>query len=261
MNEKELFHLKINRKIFEKEHDINYAILPGDPARVDEIGKMLSGVKPLAYNREYKSLTGKTPMGTEILVCSTGIGGPSAAIAMEELNILGIENFIRVGTCGGISLGVSGGDTVIATSSVRQDGTSLQYAPIEFPATADFEITESLVKAAETLFIHPHIGVIQCKDSFYGQHQPERMPVSENLKEKWESWKKLNVLASEMESSTLFCVASALGLKAGTVLSVVWNQERANAGLPNGEIHDNTMAIKIAIRAIDIIENPSKWNK
>lgn len=247
MNEEKLFHLGIDVK---RKNCAKFAILPGDPARVDEIAKYLWGVQPLAYNREYKSVLANTNNGIPVIVCSTGIGGPSAAIAVEELAMLGVENFIRIGTCGGITLDVKAGDIVIATSSVRQEGTSLHYAPIEYPATADFSITNALCNNSIRAGIKPHIGVIQCKDSFYGQHSPERMPVSAELKEKWNAWKRLGVLASEMESSTIFCVASSLGLKAGTILSVVWNQERKNNGLSNDEVHDNNMAIKIAIQAI-----------
>lgn len=251
MNEKFLFHLGIDVALYKEKYNAKYAILPGDPARVDEIAKHLFNVNQLAYNREYKSIIGKTNYGIEIIVCSTGIGGPSAAIAVEELYMLGIRNFIRVGTCGGINENVIAGDIVIATSSVRQEGTSLHYAPVEFPATADFELTSNLVNSAKELgYKNIHVGIIQCKDSFYGQHNPDRMPVSTELKEKWESWKRLGVLASEMESSTLFTVASALGCRAATVLSVVWNQERANAKLSNNEIHDNSATIKIALNSI-----------
>lgn len=146
MNKEKLFHLGINIK--EYQDCASYAILPGDPGRVDEIASFLYNPKLIACNREYKSVFGSISNGPShnkdvgVIVCSTGIGGPSAAIAMEELHMLGVNKFIRVGTCGGIKLDVKGGDIVIATSSVRQEGTSLHYAPVEFPATADFELTK-----------------------------------------------------------------------------------------------------------------------
>lgn len=249
MNDSRLFHLGVETAKYKGR--AKYAILPGDPGRVDEIAAFLSNTELVAYNREFKSVLGFVG-DIGVIVCSTGIGGPSAAIAVEELNMLGVKNFIRVGTCGGIDTPVKGGDTVVVTSTVRQEGTSLHYAPVEFPASADFYITKSLAEAAAEICSkeNVHVGVTQCKDSFYGQHDPDRMPVSAELKEKWEAWKRLGVLSSEMESATIFCVAAALGCKAGTVLSVIWNQERANLGLPNGEIHDNQNAIKIAVEAI-----------
>lgn len=246
-NSKNLFHLNFNPNEIQAE----YAILPGDPGRIEEIGSFLDNYKLVSYNREYKIIRGNVA-GKRVFVCSTGIGGPSAAIALQELFLAGVKTIIRVGTCGGIDLSVDSGDIVIATSSVRQEGTSLQYAPIEFPATADFDVTTALKTSAIDLNVNSktHVGIIQCKDSFYGQHNPDVMPVCNELKDKWQAWKRLHVLASEMESSTLFTVASYLGVKAGTVLSVVWNQERSEEGLPCKEVHNTTIASQIAINAL-----------
>lgn len=234
-----------------------YCILPGDPGRCEKIAQYFDEPRLVSYNREYKIYTGKI-LGEYVSVCSTGIGGPSAAIAMEELAACGTHTFIRIGTCGGISTMVRTGDCVIATGAVRQEGTSREYAPIEFPAVPDADVLFSLVGAAKELGYVYHTGVVQCKDSFYGQHSPDRMPISGELLAKWEAWKRLGVLASEMESAALFTVASALGVRCGSVFHVVWNQERAKLGLDGDttESHDTDRAIRVAIGAIrNMIEN------
>ncbi len=150
---------------------------------------------------------------------------------MEELHKCGADTFIRTGTCGGIDLNVQSGDVVVATGAIRYEHTSREYAPIEFPAVADWEITNALVDATKAMGYPLHIGVVQCKDSFYGQHDPAASPVYYELQQKWESWKRLGVKASEMESAALFVVAAALGCRCGSCFHVVWNQEREAAGL------------------------------
>ncbi|MBR3691313.1 MAG: uridine phosphorylase [Clostridia bacterium] len=226
-----------------------YVILPGDPGRCEKIAAHFDAPRRIAQNREYVTYTGSLA-GVPVSVTSTGIGGPSAAIAMEELCALGADTFLRVGTCGGIALPVEAGDLVIATGAVRAEGTSREYAPIEFPAVADFALVCALRDAAEAMGMRYHTGVVQCKDSFYGQHSPERMPVSGELLSKWEAWKRLGVLASEMESAALYTVAASLGVKCASVFSVVWNQERKAAGLPDGECHDTESAIRCAVDAL-----------
>mgnify|MGYP000402905523 CR=1 FL=1 len=180
-----------------------YCILPGDPGRCEAIARHFDDPVHVQTNREYTTYTG-TLLGEKVSVVSTGIGGPSAAIAMEELCNLGCHTFVRVGTCGGIKLEVQSDDVVVATGAVRMEGTSREYAPIEWPAVPDFTVTQALVQAAQNLGKPWHAGVVQCKDSFYGQHSPARMPVSYELEQKWEAWKRLGVLASEMESAALF---------------------------------------------------------
>ena len=233
-----------------KQGDVGrYCILPGDPGRCEKIAAYFDHPVLVAQNREYTTYTG-TLLGQKVSVTSTGIGGPSASIAMEELKEVGADTFLRVGTCGGIAPNVVADDVVIATGAVRMEGTSREYAPIEYPAVADFGVTASLVEAAKTRGKRFHTGVVQCKDSFYGQHSPQRSPVCRQLLEKWEAWKKLGVLASEMESAALFVVAAALGVRCGTVLHVIWNQELEKAGEPQMECHDTTAAVEIAIEAI-----------
>ena len=236
-----------------KEGDVGrYCILPGDPGRCEKIAAYFDDPVKVQSNREYTVYTG-TLLGEKVSVCSTGIGGPSAVIAMEELHAIGADTFIRVGTCGGIALQVQSDDVVIATGAVRHEGASREYAPIEFPAVSDYRIQEALVQAAKNLGKSWHAGVVQCKDSFYGQHDPARMPVSYELQAKWEAWKRLGVLASEMESAALFCCAAALGARCGSCFHVVWNQEREAAGLDQLESHDTSAAIEVGIEALKIL--------
>ena len=234
-----------------------YCLLPGDPGRCAAIAALFDDPVHVMTNREYVTYTG-TLLGEKVSVCSTGIGGPSAAIAMEELANLGVHTFVRVGTCGGIRLDVQSGDVVIATGAVRMDGTSREYAPIEYPAVSDFAVTTALVQGADRLNKSRHVGVVQCKDSFYGQHSPGRMPVSYELEQKWQAWKRLGVLASEMESATLFTVAAARGVRCGSVFHVIWNQEREAAGLDQQESHDTSAAIAVGIEAIKLLIEQDK---
>lgn len=227
-----------------------YAILPGDPGRVAKIAEYLNNSVKIGENREYTSFLGELS-GVNVLVISTGMGGPSTAICVEELASIGITHLIRVGTCGGMQLDVCAGDIIIANAAIRQEGTSKEYVPIEYPAVSDFEITNSLKNAAKELGYTSHIGVVQCKDSFYGQHNPKKMPISYELENKWQAWIKAGALASEMETASLFIVASTLRLKAGAVLSVIWNQEREEAGLKKEVNLDVDKEIKVAIKAIE----------
>ena len=226
-----------------------YVILPGDPGRCEAIAALFDDARHVVQNREFNIYTG-TLLGEKVSVCSTGIGGPSAAIAMEELHNIGADTFLRVGTCGGIRLDVRSGDVVVATGAVRYEHTSREYAPIEYPAVADFDLTLALRDAALALGLRTHVGVVQCKDSFYGQHSPEKSPVYYELEQKWESWKRLGVLASEMESSTLFVVANALGCRCGACFHVIWNQEREKAGLDQQMSEDTSRAVRVAVEAL-----------
>ncbi len=234
-----------------------YCILPGDPGRCEAIARYFDDPVHVQTNREYTTYTG-TLLGEKVSAVSTGIGGPSAAIAMEELHNIGADTFIRVGTCGGIDLDVRSGDVVVATGAIRFEHTSREYAPMEWPAVPDFTVTQALVKAAKNLQKPWHAGVVQCKDSFYGQHSPARMPVSYELEQKWEAWKRLGVLASEMESAALFAVAAARGVRCGSVFHVIWNQEREKAGLDQKESHDTSAAIQVGIEALKLLIQEDK---
>ncbi len=229
-----------------------YVILPGDPGRCEKIAALFDDARFVAQNREYTVYTG-TLLGEKVSVCSTGIGGPSASIAMEELHNIGADTFLRVGTCGGIDLDVRSGDVVVATGAIRFEHTGREYAPIEYPAVADFEVTTALVQAAKALGKRTQVGVVQCKDAFYGQHSPAKMPVSYELLNKWEAWKRLHVKASEMESAALFVVADALQCRCGSCFHVVWNQEREKAGLDQDMSEDTTAAVQVGVEALKLL--------
>ena len=236
-----------------KEGDVGrYVIIPGDPGRCKRIASFFDDAQFVSSNREYTIYTG-TLLGEKVSVCSTGIGGPSAAIALEELHNIGADTFIRVGTCGGIDLNVRSGDVVIASGAVRYEHTSLEYAPIEFPAVPSFEVLQALVQAAEGLHTPYKVGVVQCKDSFYGQHDPKRMPVSYELLEKWEAWKRLGVKASEMESAATFVVSAALGCRCGSCFHTIWNQEREAAGLDQDMQEEPGSAVQVGVEAIKLL--------
>lgn len=248
-NEEAMYHIGLTPS-----QGAEYAILTGDPGRVESIARRLDEAAFVASNREYTSWAG-TLDGERVLVVSHGIGGPSTAICVEELARCGVRTLIRVGTCGGMALSVKGGDLVIANAAIRQEGTSREYLPLAFPAVSDFAVTAALADAAAALCgtageRTAHVGVVQCKDSFYGQHSPEDSPVSYELKNQWQAWLRAGCLASEMESAALYAVAAARGLRAGCVLHVLWNQERAAAGLSDRKDTDTAAAALAAIGAV-----------
>jgi uridine phosphorylase len=241
---KEEFHLKINPGDAGR-----YAILPGDPGRCEKIASYLDDPSFLISNREYTIYNGYLE-GEKVTVCSTGIGGPSAAIAMEELIHCGTDTFIRTGTCGGINEKVMGGDIVIATAAIRSEGTSKEYAPIEYPAVADFETAFALKYAVEKLGAAYHMGVVHCKDNFYGQLLPETMPVDYELKNKWNAWLRMGALASEMESAALYTVAQARGVRCAASFTVLGNQTRREKGLEDNMSFDIDLNVRAGVEAI-----------
>jgi len=244
MSEKKMYHIDMARG------DVGrYVLLPGDPGRVEAIGTRFDEPELVAYHREYKTITGKL-LGVPVSVTSTGIGGPSTAIAVEELHMLGADTFIRVGTCGGMNIDVLAGDVIIANSAIRAEGTSREYMPIEFPAVADFAVLRALADTAAAMKCRYHVGVVQCKDSFYGQHQPGRMPVHAMLEANWEAWLRGGTLASEMESAALFVIAATMGCRAGSVHMCMGNQERRTLGYADPAIADAEKAIDVAIGAV-----------
>lgn len=234
-----------------------YVILPGDPGRVPKIASLLDNAVQVAHNREYNVYTG-TLDGEKVTVCSTGIGGPSAAIAVEELTKCGADTFIRIGTSGGIDLKVSGGDLIIASSAIRAEGTTAEYLPEGYPAVADFSVINALKTAAEKTSTDKtgnkyHIGVVHSKDSFYGEVEPENSPVGDNIKSRWDSYLKCGCLTSEMECAAIFAVGIARHVRCGAVLTALWNVERSKAGLPDNITNDSSRAIKCAVDAIKIL--------
>jgi len=199
-------------------------LLPGDPGRCPFIAGYFDHAEKIAQNREYTTYTGYL-LSEKVSVMSTGIGSPSTAIAVEELAAIGADTFIRVGTTGGMQQDVLVGDLVISSAAVRDEGTTPQYMPPAFPAVADLDVTLALREAARRLGVRHHVGITHSKDSFYGQRQPERMPVSEQLMNRWKAWIAGGVLCSEMEAAAIFVVSSVLKKRAGGIMLVVANQE------------------------------------
>jgi uridine phosphorylase len=235
-----------------KKGDIGrYVLLPGDPGRCESIAAHFDNPRHIASHREYVTYTG-TLDGASVSVTSTGIGGASTAIAVEELIRCGADTFIRVGTCGGMQPDVAVNDVVIAQAAIRFDGTSKEYIPVEFPAVAHYGVLRALDQAAAISGYNTHIGVVQCKDSFYGQHEPERMPARDMLLSKWRAWTEAGCLASEMESATLFILGSVLKARTGAVLIVAGNQVNRK-GLPGVEFLGPEPAIKVAVDALRIL--------
>lgn len=215
----ELYHLGL------KEGDVGrYVMLPGDPGRVPLIASFLQDAKPVGNHREYVTWTG-TLLGEKVSVCSTGIGAPSTAIAAEELFAIGADTLIRVGTAGMLQE-IRDEDIVVATGAVRDEGTSRQYIPLAYPAVADFEVVNALVDSARALDVGCHAGIIQSKDAFYGELEPEGMPSEALLRYQWEAWQRGNVLSSEMEAAALFVISSIRRKRAGCVLNHLGKMEK-----------------------------------
>ena len=209
----------------EKQHHLHlkpgdvgeYVLLPGDPGRAEIIARHFDNAVHVATNREYVTYTGYLD-GVKVSVTSTGIGCPSAAIAMEELVRVGAKTFIRVGTSGSIQPGTKSGELAIVSGAIRDEGTSSHYMPIEFPAVADLEVVQALRKAAASKNLAYRVGVSQSKDSFYGEVEPEHSGVTSRLLERWRAWEVGGAICSEMEASTLFVIASMLRVRAGGVM-------------------------------------------
>jgi len=206
----------------------DFVILPGDPGRVEFIAGHFDDANEIAFNREYKTFTG-TYKGRPVSVMSTGMGCPSTAIGVEELANIGVKTMVRLGTSGAMQEHTRVGDLVIANGAVRQEGTSTEYMPIEYPAVGSADMVFALEQAAKDKGSTYHIGVVQTKDSFYGQHDPDSMPVSYELNQKWDAWVKGGVLCSEMEASTLFVVGSYRKVRTGALLVVYGDQNRKEA--------------------------------
>lgn len=208
------YHIQLERGDVGK-----YVLLPGDPGRCEPISRLFDNPRHVATNREYVTYTG-TLDGVPVSVTSTGIGCPSAAIALEELVRCGADTFIRVGTSGHIQKDIHSGELAIISAAIRDEGTSRHYMPIEFPAIADIDVVLALQAAAKKTGAVHRTGITQSKDSFYGQHEPERMGVAKDLLERWKAWEIGGALCSEMEASALFVIASMLRVRAGGVMMV-----------------------------------------
>jgi len=235
-----------------------YVLLPGDPGRVKKIAAYLNDAKYVTTNREYEIWTGYLE-GEKVSVMSTGMGGPSAAIGLEELCMIGADTFIRIGTCGGIDPELTVGTLIIPTGAIRKDGTGKEYVPVEFPAVPNFDLVYAIKQAAISKGYRHALGVVECKDSYYGQHDPGRMPVGYELSAKWKAWQMAGALASEMESSALFIVSSVLRVRCASVLLLCRNREKEdkyNTGILSD--FDTTPAIITAIEALRSIIGSDK---
>ncbi len=227
-----------------------YVFLPGDPGRVPLIASYLEHAVMTAQNREYTTYTGMLD-GVPVSVTSTGIGGPSAAIAMEELTALGAHTFLRIGTCGGMQPELIPGTLILPTGAIRMEGTTQEYMPLAFPAVPDFDMTCQLAAAAAELGYAYAAGVVQCKDSFYGQHAPETMPTARMLTDNWHAWQAAGTLASEMESAALFVTAAVRHVRCASILQMIWNQERTQVTRSAHEAEDDmTHAVETAVLAM-----------
>ena len=196
-----------------------YVFLPGDPARAELIARRFAEPRLVATNREFVTWSGLLD-GEPVSVTSTGIGGPSAAIAMEELVAVGAHTFVRGGTSGAMQPDIEEGTIGVVHAAIRDEGTTLHYLPVEFPAVAHPDVTAALADAARRTESPVRVGVAQSKDSYYGQHDPDRMPVGFRLRERWESWVGGGAICSEMETAALYVVAAVLGVRAGAVVAI-----------------------------------------
>ena len=217
-----------------------YALLPGDPGRVPLLAAALDDARPVARKREYTTWCGELD-GELVTVTSTGIGCPSAAIAVEELGAVGVDTFIRVGTAGGMQQHCLPGDLAVIEAAVRDEGTSSQYLPLAYPAVADHGVTAALRDGAVEAGLRCHVGIAHSKDSFYGQREPARMPVAPELEARWRAWIAGGVLCSEMEAAAIYVVARVLGARAGGVMLIAGNQELEPGQTSRGEASIGTL--------------------
>lgn len=197
-----------------------YVLLPGDPFRTDRIAGYLEHPVLVAHNREHKTWTG-TLLGEAVSVTSTGMGCPSTAIALEELIACGADTFIRVGTAGRISDLAKDERTlgVVNTAAVREEGTTKQYVPVEFPAVANRQVVDALITAAkrrEAPFVE---GITLSKDSFYSYVFPDTVPVSDGMKARQEIWKRAGVVSTEMEAAAIFVISSVRNCRSGGIMA------------------------------------------
>ncbi|MGS3184926.1 uridine phosphorylase [Aeromonas taiwanensis] len=244
----DVFHLGLKKADLQ---GATLAIVPGDPERVKRIAELMDNPVLLASHREFTTWRGEMD-GKAVIVCSTGIGGPSTSIAVEELAQLGIRTFLRIGTTGAIQPHLNVGDVIVTTGSVRLDGASLHFAPMEFPAVADFECTTALVETAKELGSKLHVGVTASSDTFYpGQERYDTVSgrVVQRFQGSMKEWQAMGVLNYEMESATLLTMCTSQGLRAGMVAGVIVN--RTQQEIPNAETMAKTEsdAIKIVLGA------------
>jgi uridine phosphorylase len=233
-----------------KPGDVGEAVLlPGDPGRVESIAKLLDRPRLVARNREFTTYTGQLD-GRDVSVCSTGIGSPSTAIAVEELAAIGARTFIRVGTTGSIQKGVGFGDLVVATAAVRDEGTTPGYVPLGYPAVADFELAQSMLAAGRSLNHRIHAGIVRSHDSLYTDLHASRMPRREELEQALKVWHRAQVLCNDMETSTIFVLCGLRKMRAGSVLTVVNDPGEEDIEASRVVELDLTPMFRVALAAI-----------
>ncbi|WP_028024154.1 uridine phosphorylase [Enterovibrio calviensis] len=245
MTDQTVFHLGVNASDLE---GATLAIIPGDPARVEKIAAIMDSPKFLASHREYTLFLAKLE-GQSVVVCSTGIGGPSTSIAVEELAQLGVRTFLRVGTTGAIQPHINVGDMIVTTGSVRLDGASTHFAPLEFPAVADFDVATAMKSAADASGAAVHTGVTASSDTFYpGQERYDTFSgrVVKRFQGSMKEWQDMGVLNFEMESATLLTMCASSGLKAGCVAGVIINRTQK-------EIPDQATMAETEARSIRVV--------
>lgn len=197
-----------------------YVLLPGDPGRCELIAAYFDNPRHVATNREYVTYSGELD-GEMVSVVSTGIGCPSAAIAVEELLKVGADTFIRVGTSGAIQTDTPSGQLAVVTAAIRDEGTTNHYLPMEFPAIASPQVVDALVSAAAVTGASARCGVSQSKDSFYGEVEPDRMPMAKLLNDRWKAWREGGAICSEMEAAAIFVISAIHRARAGGVMHMM----------------------------------------
>lgn len=226
-----------------------YVLLPGDPGRCKPIAALFDGAAHVASNREYTTWTG-TLEGEKVSVVSTGIGCPSAAIAVEELIKLGADTFIRVGTSGAMQPGTPSGQLAIVTAAIRDEGTSSHYLPIEFPAVAAPQVVDAIVTAARTLGASYRLGITQSKDSFYGEVEPARMPMAARLEDRWATWIAGGAICSEMEAAAIFTISSINRVRAGGIMQM-WSEG-------DESVDDRLRLLRVSVESLRVLIQQDK---
>ena len=241
------YHIRV------KEEDVGkYVLLPGDPGRCEAIANYFDDPKFVSFNREHKVYTGSL-LGEKVSVVSTGMGCPSTAIAVEELVKIGCHTFIRVGTSGAMQPGMKLGDISVINAAIRDEGTTRQYLPIEYPAVADLTVTNALVTASQNLDYTYFVGVSHTKDSFYSEVEPDRMPMATHLMERWNQWVAGGAICSEMEASAVFILSGIYRKRAGAVAMIIGSDIDTIA-----KKHDPDGMIRVAVEALRILISNDK---
>jgi uridine phosphorylase len=252
-------NMEVQHHIQLKKGDVGrYVLLPGDPGRCELIAGYFDNPQLIAYNREYKTYTG-TLLGEKVSVTSTGIGCPSTAIAVEELVAVGADTFIRVGTAGALQPGTKVGEVAVVSGAIRDEGTTLHYMPVEFPAVANIDVVQACIKGAQKAGYPYRVGISQSKDSFYGEIEPDRQPVANRLKDRWKAWEMGGAICSEMEAAAIFIISSILRVRAGGVMLMAGTEE-AQAVTPEEfeRLFDVRRAIESAIEALKVLIEQDK---